>query len=175
MAHEIAGLTTCLLCGKTFGGPAAIVIGSSRTDALLEKLAKHLHAKHPEVRDAIDIMKLQMDGAMQMMNFRTTDTALMKQVDVLRWSVNQQTLPCRISDENIEARTKEIATAIALEARDKEISKQEVWEEFETSVHARLKEVFTALRNAMQEPGKYKAVNLADRKPDLAEGLTTPN
>ena len=175
MSHEIAGLTTCLLCGKTFGGPVAIAIGNSRTGALLAKLASHLNKHHPEVRDAIDLMKLQMDGAMQMMNFKTTDAALMQQVDILRWSVNQQTLPCRVSDENIDARTKEIAATIAglvVDEYYEEANPPIEWpNELEATIHARLKEVFTALRDAMQEPGKYKAVNLAKHPTGIAEGL----
>jgi hypothetical protein len=174
MPHEIAGLTSCLICGRRFAGPQAIVIGTTRAVSLLEKLAQHLETAHPDQSQAIALLSLQYVGLLRMMNFKTTDPALKIEVDKLRWAINQQTIAARISDETIRSKTDELARSI-IEATMKELlsefqsaldEKKPIMDSAERltgalllNVQAKLYEVITAMRDVMQEPNKY-VVNL---------------
>jgi hypothetical protein len=179
MPHEIAGITECLICGRKFAGPQAIVIGQPRAVALLEKLAQHLETAHSDQNQAIALLSLQYVGLLRMMNFKTTDEMLKVEVDKLRWAINQQTIAARISDETIESKTNglagEIVDGFFGGASGPESPTAEVIarSELKQAIARRVKEVIKGMRDVMQEPNKY-AVNLVGSpkrdslKPDSA-------
>lgn len=183
MPHEIAGITTCLICGRKFAGPQAIVIGQTRTMSLLEKLAQHLETAHTDQSQAIALLSLQYVGLLRLMNFRTTDEALKMEVDKLRWAINQQTIAARISDETIESKTNGLAGEIAdsffggASGPDTGTAELIARSELKKAVALRVKEVIRTMRDVMQEPNKYK-VNLVgatgiDQSPDGSNPKTS--
>jgi hypothetical protein len=189
MPHEIAGITECLICKRRFAGPQGLVIGQSRAVALLEKLANHLINAHPDQCQAIEVLSLQYVGLLRMMNYRTTDTMLIGEVDKLRWAINQQTIAARISDKTIEEKTNELALHLADEfygliqmehdRTDTEIPEYLVMMKgaLVSTIESRVSEIITGMRNVIQEPGKYKVslIGSAPGEPPKANsGLITP-
>lgn len=165
--HEISGITTCLVCGRKFAGPQGIIIGQPRGHALLEKLHAHLENAHPEQSHAIHVLSLQYVGLLRMMNFSTSDATMKIEVDKLRWAINQQTIAARISDETIATQTAKTASKIVdsffgivqMEADRTGDSIPEYITMMRPGVTAEiqtaLSELITAMRDVMQEPGKY--------------------
>jgi hypothetical protein len=171
MPHEIAGITECLLCGRKFAGPQAIVIGQPRAVALLEKLANHLETAHGQQNEAIALLSLQYVGLLRMMNFKTNDPELKNEVDKLRWAINQQTIAARISDETIQTKTQNTASKIVdtffgVMQMEADRTNESVADYIAlmkpamiADIQKALSELVTGMRDVMQEPNKY-AVNL---------------
>jgi hypothetical protein len=151
----LADLTTCKHCGQSFTGPRIEIIGQpeARLQAYLQMLSKHFYEKHPQQAQMMDIHTAIYSGLLFLMNFKTTDKELNEKRDHLRWTIHQQTLKGRVSDESLHRRAKELAYVIVVEAftpmqnGDSEAAR--------TKVAESLMLAFTGIRDALEEPGKY--------------------
>lgn len=154
MPHEVMGITTCRLphptkpntrCGAKFVGPQHLMIGGSgngqgsRMAGLLEKLVKHLVELHPRVMGDVILQGEQYKGLLMMMNFTTTDREFQEQRNYYRWSVHQQTLNARLTDEKLRAAALEIAADVMVEDDERSIAH---------SIEVELR----TIRDALQEP-----------------------
>lgn len=183
MPHEIAGITECLLCGRRFAGPQAIVLGQSRTISLLEKLALHIQQAHSDQYKAIDVLKDQYGGMLNMLNFKTSDPNMKTEVDRLRWAIHQQTIAARIHNEAIANMSHDLALTV-VEVAFSEFNREAVARESGTLeslgsaltpklvelVKAKLSEVLTDMRDVMQEPNKYPSNMLGRPARQTVEG-----
>jgi hypothetical protein len=149
---EISDSTICKHCGERFSGPRIEVIGQpeARLQAYLQILSKHFYEKHPQQAQMMDIHTAIYSGLLFLMNFKTTDKELNGKRDQLRWTIHQQTLNARFSDESL----KEQCTTLMF----KVVAMVEPYGQGTTewdALHALLLEVFTGMRNDLEEPGKY--------------------
>jgi len=165
-AHTM-GLTICNLCGKKFSGPSALVIGQPAIQPYLEEITKHFIKAHKEEEQAIGIKALEFLGMLRLMNFRTADPDIAKQIDYLRWQIHQQTLSARIPDDKLIERTEEVAArlvemfcAVLKMACDAKVeSMPTVMGELEPIMRKNVREtlevIFRGIRDVLQEPNKY--------------------
>jgi len=149
---ELADLTTCKHCGQSFTGPRIEVIGQpqARLQAYIQILSKHFYEKHPREAQMMDIHTAIYSGLLFLMNFKTTDKELNEKRDQLRWTIHQQTLKARFSDESLKEQCGVLAETLwdlVYDGTQHEDTKVE-WKRI-------LLEAFTAIRDALEEPGKY--------------------
>jgi len=165
--NELADITTCF-CGQKFTGPRLQVIGepNARLRKYIEGLSQHFQEKHPDVARAMDAQALFYCGWLFLRNFRTTDPELKAERDRKRWEVHQQTLNARFSDESLTAQCRNLSqrlvdTVAALDhAAEGMVAHEDI---VRSALECILIEVFTGMRNDLEEPGKYaeeKAVEL---------------
>lgn len=178
MPHEIAGITECRICGRKFAGPAAIVLGQTRSMSLLEKMQRHIEEAHPDHEKAISIVAGQYVGLLRFMNYKTSDSGLARQGDMLRWAIHQQTIAARISDETIKTKTAELAERLVGEllttmADTQRLNTAGDVADMEASMRAivqsRVAEIITGMRDVMQEPGKYPSNNIGEAPAGLVK------
>lgn len=174
MPHEIAGITECRICGRKFAGPAAIILGQTRSMSLLEKMQRHIEEAHPDHEKAISIVAGQYVGLLRFMNYKTSDSGLARQGDMLRWAIHQQTIAARISDETIKTKTAELAKVLAkaIMARVRiaqtvdevlaNLDSAVVLQDIGDLIQHHVAEIITGMRDVMQEPGKYPANNIGE-------------
>jgi hypothetical protein len=106
MSGMIRGITTCKLCGKEFAGPTHTIIGApggvnNQLAEYMKDIAQHFLQKHPQENEAVQYRSLEYMGMLRLMNFRTTDSELKKQVQLMRWQVAQQVIPIRLRDSKL--------------------------------------------------------------------------
>jgi len=153
---DLAGITTCLLCGVSFAGPRVAIIGAhngSGFEQLMQALGAHLKQKHPEqgqimMQNGAAFMEWLFLG-----NFKTTDAELSKQRDFVRWQVHQQTIKARWPDEQVREQCAELAESLLQCVRwtDDHIDVDESAYQFTQ----KLIEAFTGIRETLEERGKY--------------------
>lgn len=157
----LASLSTCLICGQTFTGPSALIIGEKTKSAerTIAMLTEHLGKAHPEHVKAMHIKGLEFVGLMYLMNFKTSDEELTAERDRLRWQIHQKTLKARYPDENLKAQAEALAHKLQQDLA--ELSIHHDYAIPDTAMHASfaaiLIEAFTGIRDALEEPGKYPA------------------
>jgi hypothetical protein len=160
---EISDSTTCKHCGEKFSGPRIEILGQpeARLQAYIQILSKHFYECHPREAQMMDIHTAIYSGLLFLMNFKTTDRELNEKRDQLRWTIHQQTLKGRISDESLKKQCSALAYTIVFEAfvptrnGDSELARRKVEES--------LFEVFTGMRDVLEEPRKYER----ERAPQL--------
>lgn len=152
-------ITECLICGQKFTGPRIEIIGKpgARLQELLTSLSQHLHGKHPEHGRAMELRGGEFMGLLFMMNFKTTDQELTKKQDEFRWQIHQQTLNARIPDEKLKESCMRLAKKlIAIERIMADRNNRVVINaELETAFANELIDVFTGIRDELQEPNRY--------------------
>jgi hypothetical protein len=164
----IRGITNCLLCGKTFTGPAYALIGQGKEGDVIRymnEVQKHFVEKHPEESEATQNRSLEFLTMLRMMNFKTTDSGLKEQVQFLRWQIHQQVMPVRIPDEKLEERSAEYANeifrmlkaAIKREAGTLAASAipASAQRELIDAIQKKTSETIRALRDLYEEPNRY--------------------
>lgn len=146
---ELTDLTTCVLCGQQFTGPRIAIVGqaTARLETYLSGLGAHINDKHPQAAQTMNLLGAQFMGLLFLMNFKTTDAELAEKRDQLRWTIHQQTLKARYSDENLKEQCRDVARRLAMQYSGMEESVP-VYEEL-------LIDAFTGIRDALEEPGKY--------------------
>jgi hypothetical protein len=175
MAHEIAGITQCVLCEKSFIGPP-IIVGQQpkgRAALFMQRLTEHFMKEHPRENKDVEWKSIEYLGLLRMRSFRTTDAGLGRMIDELRWQNLQQLLNAHIPDSNITTQCNNLAGDIMdmVIARNAALDPQHTTREamqevLEADIAAKLKQVFTELRNALEEPGKYPATLHPDYRPE---------
>ena len=168
MPHEVMGITTCNLphpkipgtvCGAKFVGPQHLVISGalgngqqtlqqSCLTGLLEKLVKHLVEQHPRVMGEVILQGEQYKGLLMMLNFSTTDKEFQEQRNYYRWSVHQQTLNARLTDERLGLAVA-VGVAAALDEWNSIVAGQK---ELELIIGRDVERMMRDLRDALQEP-----------------------
>ncbi len=164
--NELADLTTCLLCGQIFTGPRVQISGrqNGRLQNYLLQLGKHFNEKLPDHAKAMNIRGAEFMGLLFLLNFRTSDTELQTERDRLRWQIHQQTLNARIPDEKLKEKCTALSSQLMTEAAkvfvEFSMSREDaqvVIKRAESQCAATLIEVFTGLRDVLEEPNKYPA------------------
>lgn len=161
LAPHLGELTTCKHCGEKFSGPRIEVIGQpeARLQAYLQILSKHFYEKHPQQAQMMDIHTAIYSGLLFLMNFKTTDKDLNEKRDQLRWTIHQQTLNARFSDESLieqcYALTEKLLD-ITMEALPLEIIHDVQWRKDTHDLFTKaMEEVCFGIRDVLEEPGKY--------------------
>jgi hypothetical protein len=157
---EISDSTICKHCGERFSGPRIEVIGQpeARLQAYLQVLSKHFYEKHPQQAQMMDIHTAIYSGLLFLMNFKTTDKELNGKRDQLRWTIHQQTLNARFSDASLTAQCRELSRKLVdtVSALDHNAEGMVAHEDLvRAAFEVILIEVFTGMRNDLEEPGKY--------------------
>lgn len=101
----ITGITTCKICGQNFAGPSMLIIGVDQLNgvaAYFKELAKHVMETHPSTDQDIVTYANSFFGLLRLECFTTTDSALMKQRDQLRWAIHQKTFGPRVPANEIQ-------------------------------------------------------------------------
>ncbi len=149
---QVTDLTECLLCGEKFTGPRIAIIGkpAARLEQLLISLGSHLNTKHPAEAQALDLHGAAYIGMLFLRNFKSTDQQLNQQRDRLRWQIHQQTLNARFSDESLREQCGALAMRL-IESFDNDEGCPDIAQRF-TPI---LIEVFTGMRDVLEEPNKY--------------------
>lgn len=158
----LASLSTCLICGQTFTGPSALIIGekTKAAERTIAMLTEHLGTAHPEHVRAMHLKGLEFVGLMYLMNFKTSDEDLAAERDRLRWQIHQKTLKARYPDENLEKQARELSrmlvdlVATLDNAAEGLVARENV---VTAGFESLIAEAFTAIRDALEEPGKYPA------------------
>lgn len=106
MSGMIRGITTCKLCGKEFTGPGYTILGIDKgTDQAmiqyLNEVCLHFAQVHEQENEALQQRTIAFLTMLRLMNFRTTDSELKKQVQQMRWQVAQQVIPIRLRDSKL--------------------------------------------------------------------------
>lgn len=182
----IRTITTCEMCGKQFTGPTFAMVGSMQADQETVRYAAELNAhiikEHRDQAIATENRSLEFLTMLRLLLFRTTDSALRKQIQFLRWQISQQTLAVRMKDENIDKGALQFSTSI-VDMFIAEIgsvfgtgvlkmlprSKVEI---LKTRMTAKIAESMTtetkALRDLYEEPGKWNitVVEVPKDEPD---------
>jgi hypothetical protein len=160
--NGLAPTTTCVHCSEHFDGGAEIIgQPTARLEVLLKKLGSHIQKKHPDPEQA---QQLAMYGAalMEMLflrkNFTSTDPGLIQHRDQMRWNIHQQTLNARFSDESLREQCATLATRLMDEALDIPVTGVT---QFQNIVREILFDVFTGMRNDLEEPNKYATPEVA--------------
>lgn len=173
-AHTM-GLTVCNLCGETFAGPSALVIGQPAIAPYLEKITRHFMTHHKKEEQAISIKALEFLGMLRLMNFRTSDPDIGKQIDYLRWSVHQQTLAASIPDDKLIERTEEATLHIVdtlwavltmtYDARQDSMPDyiRALKPTIISELGSMLEEIFRGIRDVLQEPNRYQQARQDNR------------
>jgi hypothetical protein len=162
LGNALAPVTTCLHCSERFDGGVEIIgRPSARMEALLMKLGSHMNTKHPEHAQALGLHGAAFMGLLFLKNFKSTDAELNLHRDQMRWQIHQQTLNARFSDESLREQCSALAARLVClmvdadaihETRAKRLNR------LQNQYDGVLLEVFTGIRNDLEEPGKY-AVN----------------
>ena len=148
---ELASTAKCTLCGKLFAGPRLALVGrgldlkNNRISQFTEKLARHIAEIHPEKLQQIVITAGEYQGVLMLSTFETDDKDLSEQLDLVRWRTNQQTLPCRITDDQISAAVESIVPDLLTLADMRDTA----------TLKHNLRGLMLSMRDRMQEPGKY--------------------
>lgn len=148
----------CKHCGEKFSGPRIEVIGQpeARLQAYLQILSKHFYEKHPQQAQMMDIHTAIYSGLLFLMNFKTNDKDLNEKRDQLRWTIHQQTLNARFSDASLKEQCKALASTLESAIEMGEVGKEEIDTKATTErFRVILLEVFTGMRDVLEEPGKY--------------------
>jgi hypothetical protein len=173
MPHEIAGITQCSICQKSFVGPA-IIVGrdpGGREAAYMQKLTAHFMTEHPRENKDTEWKSIEFLGLLRMRSFRTTDAGLGRMIDNLRWQTLQQVLNAHISDANITTQTNNLAGDIvdlvveAILKQSDENYGEGFQDPLEAAIAAKLLPHFHAIRDALEEPRKYPATVHPDNDP----------
>jgi hypothetical protein len=171
-AHTVA-LTICNLCGEKFSGPSALIVGQPAIAPYLERITMHFMTRHKKEESAVAIKALEFLGMLRLMNFRTADPDIGRQLDYLRWSVHQQTLAARIPDDKLIERTADAASRLVdtlwamltMSYNQRQDSMPEFVQALKpaltTEVGTMLEEIFRGIRDVLQEPNKYPAATTA--------------
>lgn len=170
MAYEIAGISTCMLCGAKFTGPtqAGLVIRpgqpNNRVIQYYQTLVGHLMEKHRDHANAILLHGEEFKGMLYLMNFQSTDQAMQDQRNFFRWKIHQRTLNAHVTDQNIEKMVSDLAVSIVTEVLALVPVNLTVSESYALSIlkpriteviGKKLKPAFTAVRDELEEPGKF--------------------
>jgi hypothetical protein len=160
---EISDSTTCKHCGEKFSGPRIEILGQpeARLQAYIQILSKHFYECHPREAQMMDIHTAIYSGLLFLMNFKTTDRELNEKRDQLRWTIHQQTLNARFSDESLKKQCSELASTLFKRVPHFEGAHEAVG--LLGEFHQILLEVFTGMRDALEEPRKYEQ----ERAPQL--------
>jgi hypothetical protein len=148
---ELASTAKCTICGKLFAGPRLALVGrgldlkNNRISQFTEKLARHIAETHPERLQQIVITAGEYQGVLMLSCFSTDDKDLAEQMDLVRWKTNQQTLPCRISDQQISDAVESIVPDLLTLADMRDT----------VNLKRNLTGFMLSMRDRMQEPGKY--------------------
>jgi hypothetical protein len=148
---ELASTAKCTICGKLLAGPRLALVGrgldlkNNRLQQFTEKIARHIAEAHAEKLQQILITAGEYQGALMLSCFTTDDDDLKEQFDLVRWKTNQQTLPCRISDDQIAAAVESIVPDLLTLADMRDT----------VSLKHNLTGFMLSMRDRMQEPGKY--------------------
>jgi hypothetical protein len=170
MAHEIASITTCRICGKKFVGPAGsgLLLGTSpRAGQFLFELVNHLTQDHASQDRGFNIRAGEFLGFLRLRTFMSADTAVTEQIDYLRWQVQQETLAAQVHDDALEKKSREFAAEVVagimeemnFAADETSYYATEGKHDREKLVQAVAEQVFelaAGFRDIFQEPGKYQ-------------------
>jgi hypothetical protein len=166
---ELADITTCVHCGQKFTHPRITIIGApkARLDNYMAGLAKHLVEKHPEIGEQMVPLGSTFMELLFLRNFKTTDPELNEQQDRVRWQIHQQTLKARYPDENLIAQCRYLSQRLVdtMAELDNEAPGMVAHGDLVRSAYeCILIEVVTAIRDALEEPGKYGTAAAAASK-----------
>lgn len=171
MAHEIAGICNCRLCGTKITGPAGLIIApgaatNGRVAQYMQNLAGHIINGHKKENSNMETQALEYLGLLRMTMYSTTDKSIIEQRDFLRWKIHQSTLAHTLSDEQMDAASKEFATQFvddviaALHGPRPEKGWPAHIELLRTSLAAvtstKLYGIVDDFRRLIQEPGRYQ-------------------
>jgi hypothetical protein len=156
MAHEIASVVTCRLCGRTIAGPS-LILGpgqSNRVGVFMQSIAGHIAQFHVKEHKLLEQQALEFMGLLMVMQYTTKDEGFKFQRNWLRWRIHQTTLNARFPDEKIEEKSEEFAKSIVeLVAAD---VLNGATAHTQANVAARVKELVTMIRDELQEPVEPK-------------------
>jgi hypothetical protein len=162
MSTELTHLTTCIHCGQKFSSPRIEILGepTARLEAYLKALSDHLKKRHPELGQVMVAHGAAFMEMLFLRNFKTTDPELSEQQDRVRWQVHQQTLKCRYPDEHLMQQACELGELLyqIVVANLDECGGIKEPDELKADLASNIEEAFTSIRDALEEPGKYPAV-----------------
>ena len=116
--HEIAQVTKCTLCGRSFYGAGVHIIGQSQNARLAQfvgKLWEHVHDEHKEAFQTVMACTEEFRGLGLLMLYQSTDQELTKQREFLRWSTHQRTIATRVTDEMLDGHACDLAQRLEQE------------------------------------------------------------
>jgi hypothetical protein len=146
-------ITKCLHCGETFEG-GVVIVGrpTARLESLLHKLGSHMNTKHAEHAQIMGIYGTAFMGMLFLTNFKSDDVELNAERDKTRWTIHQQTLATRVTDDTLKEQSRELARTIFEMRGIPSDNATVVLDSFQEHIlHA-----FTQLRDALEEPNKYE-------------------
>jgi hypothetical protein len=155
MPHEIIGTAQCRLCKAKFQGPSAVIVGNGPNQHLsnfLLKITDHWTVCHKQEDEFLQIQAGEFLGLRRMMQFKTTDPALNRQKEELRWRIHQNTRNVSVTDESLRGIAAAIAAKIVTDAR----LNLDGPSSFENSVAEILLPYLKEMRDTYEEPGKFK-------------------
>ena len=168
MSDEIVGTSTCRWCGEVFAGPSrAFVIGAPEQRLIehLQRLAEHVRTKHQRLDQINDLYAKNYLGFLRLLCYDTTDSEVLKQIDLTRWWLNQFTTKNRISDETIAARAKEIGAQLI---DDVAVGLADGYDRdaYVRTAAIRIERIITDLRELLQEHNRYQVAVSAPVDPE---------
>jgi hypothetical protein len=105
---------------------------------------------HRQYFESVILEAQQYQGLLFMMPFQTTDEEFQQQRDYLRWSVHQQTLNARLTDEKLGLAAAHVARAALQELGDR--LPDGYGNDFELIISRHFEIALRETRNALQEP-----------------------
>ena len=149
-------ITVCKHCNERFDGGVEIIgQPGARLASLLQKLGSHMNTKHPELAQGMGVIGADFMGWLFLANFKSTDETLNLYCDQRRWHIHQQTLAARFSDESLREQCFSLATKMV--ALTPAYSPDEIRNQHSAFLPLLL-EVFTGMRNDLEEPHRYSTV-----------------
>lgn len=156
-------------------------IDSDKLDQYMAELQKHYTEQHPQHALVMQALAMDFHVMLGLSTFTTSDPLLRRQLDYLRWRVHQQTLSARLSDENITILADKFANKVieqvaTLGKNHIEFAKEvieglttagltlhqttvEAAHAFKAAITEEVVAMVTAIRNDLEEPGRYGEAN----------------
>lgn len=145
-------MTTCRHCGAAFDGGVEIIgQPGARLASLLHQLGSHMNTAHPEHAEAMGVVGADFMGWLFLANFQSADEQLNLYCDQRRWHIHRQTLGARFSDESL----REQSEALASRLFDHVVLSRGSTDDAMVFLQTILLEVFTGMRDALEEPHRY--------------------
>jgi hypothetical protein len=179
--------TICRICGHHFKGnalPAAAIVGDNpaakldHIGKLLKPLMEHL-AKDDLHRQAVKAAQAEggkLAGLLTINYFQCDDEHIEASRDQTRWQIFQMMRRVKITDERIEERIRQAATSAFARDLDQTDVEPEVTHWMATDLAQEIIATMRAMRDAIEETGRYAWPKFAPPQPKPAEtqAETTP-
>jgi hypothetical protein len=165
-------ITICRNCNAKFDIHAPLPVGKGldrapeserKLMALIFRLGDHLARAHKDENRILEYRAAEFLGMLRILEFKSTEPELLKQVDLLRWTMLQKLIGVRLTNDVIAADSKAFAEIFL---RDFEATLQAdfgfelafwqpVIKHLRSMIEARVDELVRKYRDMVEEPNKW--------------------